>query len=552
VSAPASEALRGGAGSGFRVRLSALLAALIILLLTLLASLAVALVWREHQATLVRGDVQAQNAARTAAEHARWLIEANMQALSRLDDALGESPVPLWQAAGDDITELVEYVPEGTTISVVDSSGRTVLSSDPLSGRIQVADREYFQALQRGERTYISHLLNGRARGRKIFVVSRRIERNGEFLGAALSVVPVEVMSTFWETLNLGLDSSVGLIRQDGWLVARHPVPSDALDLSGHELFTKQLPQSPSGHYRSAASPADAIARIVGYQAVPGLPLIAVAGVSQEAVLGGFRRNLAIPLSVGIPLLVVLLALSFWGLKWLRREEHVRDQLAESVEQNRVLMREIHHRVKNNLQVVSSLVKMQPGPEEAKTEMARRIAAMAATYRHIYEGDRFDTVNLAEHARTIIDGLREEYGVSVGVEYDLEPLSVSTDVALPLALIISEVVANAFKHGFPDGRGGNLAVSLSCGSTETAILTIKDDGIGMAEAPKKGSLGMKLLSAFSQQLRGTHSFQGNGGTEFTLTFPMRDASPPNDRNREDAPAEAGKICPAARTGPASS
>jgi two-component sensor histidine kinase len=128
--------------------------------------------------------------------------------------------------------------------------------------------------------------------------------------------------------------------------------------------------------------------------------------------------------------------------------------------------------------------------------MARRIAAMAATYRHIYEGDRFDSVNLAEHARTIIDGLRDEYGVSVAVEYDLEPLSVTTDVALPLALIISEVAANAFKHGFPDGRGGNLAVSLSCGSPEAAILTIKDDGIGMAEAPRKDSLGMKLLSAF--------------------------------------------------------
>jgi two-component system, sensor histidine kinase PdtaS len=508
--------------SARRVSVSTVFAVLILSLLLLLSLVTALLVWREYHATLSQGDERAHNAAQTAAEYARWLIEANMSALSRLDDALGEG-TDWWNLPPvDNVNRYSELVPEGTSISVTDAAGITVLTSEPENPRPDLSDRDYFMALAEGQETYISRLVTGRMTGQKVFVVARRIEREGNFAGAALAEVPVQILAPFWISLGLGPSSSVGLINDEGWQVARHPVPEETLHFTDHVLFTEHLPRAPSGHYRSPASPVDAVGRIVGYHRVPGLPLVAVVGISQDTVLGGFRRNILISLVFGIPLLLLLGAVSVWGLGWLRREERTRIELAEALERNRMLLREIHHRVKNNLQVVTSLINMQPGSAEAKSEMSRRIAAMAVTYEHIYRGDQFDPVELSRHLPAVIDSLKESYGTAVAMSYDLEALRVPSDHALPLTLIASEVVANAFKHGFPEGGEGHVAVSLRRQDSGRACLAIADDGKGMDPSRQDGGLGMRLLRAYARQIGGDYSFEpaGDRGTRFVLDFPV--------------------------------
>src|SRR3546814_5671609 len=130
---------------------------------------------------------------------------------------------------------------------------------------------------------------------------AHRIERNGEFLGAAVIFVPAGLMADFWTTLDLGANSSVGLLRDDGWLIARHPVPDDTMNLADQPLFTDYLPNAPSGAYSSTASPADGVGRIVGYYRVPDLPVIAVAGLSSDAAMNRFWARLEFAGAIEVP-----------------------------------------------------------------------------------------------------------------------------------------------------------------------------------------------------------------------------------------------------------
>jgi hypothetical protein len=97
------------------------------------------------------------------------------------------------------------------------------------------------------------------------FYIARRIERNGQFHGVASIAIPVDKLGEFWSSMSLGPDSSVGVIRSDGWLVARYPSLETALNLSKNPLFTTHLPRKSSGFYHNATSAADGVARIVGY-----------------------------------------------------------------------------------------------------------------------------------------------------------------------------------------------------------------------------------------------------------------------------------------------
>lgn len=515
------------------VSVSRVFTALILLLLLLLVLITAVLIWREYHVALSNGDERAHNAAQTAAEHARWLIYANLSALSRVDDALGDGTDWWHLPPGDDANRFSELAPEGTSLWVTNAEGVTVLTSEPENPRIDVSDRDYVVALMDGQETFISRLVTGRVTEQRLFVVARRIEREGAFAGVAAASLPVHALAPFWLSLGLGPSSSVGLINDEGWQVARHPVPEETLNFTEHVLFTEHLPRASSGHYRFHASPVDAVARFVGYHRVTGLPLVAVVGISQETVLADFYRNRLISLSFGIPLLLLLAAVSVWGLRWLRREEQTRIELAQSLDQNRMLLREIHHRVKNNLQVVASLINMQPGAPEAKAEMGRRIAAMAATYEHIYRGDQFDRVDFSQHLPAVIDGLKEGYGAGVEIAYDLEPVGVPSDHVLPLTLIASEVAGNAFKHAFPDGRKGHVIVSLRR-QDGGAVLTIADNGVGTETPRESRGLGMKLLRAFSRQIEGEYAFDqvGDAGTRFVLSFPVafegRSDAPPRD------------------------
>jgi two-component sensor histidine kinase len=360
---------------------------------------------------------------------------------------------------------------------VFDAKGDSVLTNDPPAARVNVADREYFHALRAGSEWHIARLLTARVGPVKAFGIGRRIERNGRFMGVAIIAVRAELMAEFWSTLGLGQGSTVALVRDDGWLVARFPVPDDTIDLSASPLFTTHLPNAPEGSYSSGVSPADGVRRIVGYRRVPNAPLVAVAALA-------------------------------------------RAELAAALEQNRFLLRETHHRIKNNLQTVSSLVHLQPGTPEVKETMFRRLAAMSAVLEHIYRSDQYAVLDLSEYLPTLIAGLQVSHGSAATVEHRLAPMEIDADRAQALGLIVSEVVSNAFKHAFPNGRAGAITVELDRIDATTARLRITDDGIGFTAAPDTSGMGGRLVSGFVQRLDGESAYSSEGGTRFTLTFPL--------------------------------
>lgn len=497
---------------------------LLILLLTALACLHV---WNGYRHAIERGETRAVTAAQTTSAHVRWLMEANLQALARMDAEMIVEDGRLVGARPEGIAAIGASLPEDSSIRIFDADGTSVGATARGETRINIADREHFQALRDGREWQVSRLMLGRATGRKVFTVARAVRRDGEFLGAVVAIVPMETMRRFWSSLDLGPGSSVGLIRDDGWLIARHPEPEDAIDLSQHPLFTTHLAAAPTGFYHSNASPADGISRIVAYERVEGLPLVALVGVSRDWALARFRESATAIALFGIPLILALVAVTVWIAVLLRRDEQarrrdeeMRARLTQALEHNRMLVREAYHRVKNNLQAVSAMLQLGPGDPAAKAEMSRRIAAMAALQEQVYLSDQFETVRLDEHISGTVTRLREAQPDGAEMHCDLDPLEVPGDRALPLVLILSEVVSNALKHAFSDGRKGQIRIALRRAGAGRAVLSVADDGPGFVPDTTRRGLGMRLVDAFTQQVGGEAAFRVDGGTRFTLEFPV--------------------------------
>jgi two-component sensor histidine kinase len=219
--------------------------------------------------------------------------------------------------------------------------------------------------------------------------------------------------------------------------------------------------------------------------------------------------------------LIALLGVSAWASMLLMREEQAQKQLALALDRNRLLMKDIHHRVKNNMQIVSALVHLQPAPAEIKREMTRRLSAMAALHQQIYQSDDMETIDLAAYLRGLVEELKGSYGSQATIVYDLEPFHADRDLALPLALMTSEAMSNAFKYAFPAGVAGTIKVTLRRTENGATMLRVQDDGVGFDPASQVPSLGTRLIEAFAKQIGGAYTLTSHGGTTFTLTFPRR-------------------------------
>jgi len=207
--------------------------------------------------------------------------------------------------------------------------------------------------------------------------------------------------------------------------------------------------------------------------------------------------------------------------------------LVDSLAQKDSLMREIHHRVKNNLQVISSLLNMQqralsdPAARAAMTDTRQRIAALALIYRALYQGPDLKRVDLREFLEELIAQLitgEPGRGGPIRTVLEVDPLIIDPDRLAPLALFAVEAITNAMKHGVGQA-GGVLTVAFVVRGAQ-AELAISDTGAGLDAAPKVGQgVGRTLMTAFARQLRGEVAFCANpgGGVTAQLIFPTPDA-----------------------------
>lgn len=212
------------------------------------------------------------------------------------------------------------------------------------------------------------------------------------------------------------------------------------------------------------------------------------------------------------------------------------DNLAKLMEQREAtrtaLAHEVHHRVKNNLQIITSLLNMQasrianPATREALGQTRARIGALALIHRILYEQDDDGSAATLDIALLIAE-LCSQFRVwnrertEIDFSCHADTLAVPLDNALPLALFAVEAVTNAYAYAFPVGRSGAVALRFSIDPADQAVLSVVDDGIGFDSIANDDSLGRELMQGFAKQLGGSCKISSTaGGTEARLEYPL--------------------------------
>ncbi|HAA27382.1 MAG TPA: hypothetical protein DCE56_06485 [Cyanobacteria bacterium UBA8553] len=205
-------------------------------------------------------------------------------------------------------------------------------------------------------------------------------------------------------------------------------------------------------------------------------------------------------------------------------------QLQESLQEKEVLLQEIHHRVKNNLQVICSLLDLQsqyikePAMRDMFRESYNRVKSMALVHEKLYQHRNFARINFAEYIESLTQDLFYAYRVKashVTRELDIEEITLNIDTTIPCALIINELVSNALKYAFPDNQEGTISVALHTEESQQLTLTVKDSGKGLPkdfDFNTTKSLGLQLVKVLTNQLQGTLEIDSKSGTEFRISF----------------------------------
>ncbi|MDZ7772189.1 MAG: PAS domain S-box protein [Balneolaceae bacterium] len=225
-------------------------------------------------------------------------------------------------------------------------------------------------------------------------------------------------------------------------------------------------------------------------------------------------------------------------------------QLQESLKEKETLLAEVHHRVKNNLAVVSGMMQLQAFGEEDDTVRSKlhdsvgRIKTMALIHELLYQSESFSRLDSSENIEKLVEEIARSHGPSVelDVEFELQKVELNINQAMPVCLIVNEVVTNIYKHAFEAGDSGMLRVSTGTGTSastdQTFRLEITDDGKGLPddfpESAENGSLGLQLIDTLAEQLDAEYRYRSGGGedgedgeTVFSLTFEKTDVRGPS-------------------------
>ncbi len=202
----------------------------------------------------------------------------------------------------------------------------------------------------------------------------------------------------------------------------------------------------------------------------------------------------------------------------------------QALQDKEVLIREIHHRVKNNLQIISSIINLQriridnPAIESVFNEMQRRIMAISSIHHKLYQGDSVSLINMKEYLTEIVDSIHQAFddqGMEVIYQISIQNIKLDIDVAVSLGLIVNELVTNAYKYAFKPGNKNHLTIDLIVTGIHQFQLIVGDSGPGLPEGfviDKSESLGMRMVSLLTRQLKGTIKIQNQNGAILVIEF----------------------------------
>ncbi|MEO7273986.1 MAG: PAS domain S-box protein [Vicinamibacterales bacterium] len=214
----------------------------------------------------------------------------------------------------------------------------------------------------------------------------------------------------------------------------------------------------------------------------------------------------------------------------ITRRKLVEEKVKASLREKEVLLKEIHHRVKNNLQIVSTLLNLQSGYTRDPATLAMfqesrgRVRSMALIHERLYRSDDLSRVDFAGYTRQLVDDLYRAYNLSdenVRLELDVDVPELGIDVAVPCGLLLNELITNCLKYAFVDAAAGRLRVGLHR-TGGVNVLTVSDDGVGFPatiDFRNTASFGLQLVNTLVDQLDGEITMAGGPGTTFTVRFP---------------------------------
>lgn len=215
-------------------------------------------------------------------------------------------------------------------------------------------------------------------------------------------------------------------------------------------------------------------------------------------------------------------------------DEKTRD-LREALREKEVLVKEVHHRVKNNLAVISGLLQMQewesedPATRDVLKDSQMRIQSISLVHEKLYRSDNMAQVNFREYAGELLSAIASTYGHrrdQVELRTDIADIPLSVNLAIPTSLIMNELVTNAYKHGFREGGSGHISVCVETDGSHLK-LEVRDSGAGLPDdfcEGSRNSLGMSLVSTLIRQLSGEMDSFNDGGAVFRITYPLKSDS----------------------------
>lgn len=457
-------------------------------------------------------------------------------------------------------------------ITLIAPDGRPVCSAIPNTSGANASDRGFFEALRNGAESTFSRVYFGPISRRPVIVAARRMETSEDgFAGVVAVSVDLRAAASRMRSDTLPARAAIALIDAGG-VTPLADQGSNAPRFDEAFLEDVILVGAPGEPVRvPERNFAPGYAVIAAPLIEDQLGLLLAAPVSEINAWGGIDilGTLLIPAIMWLMALAcVWIAIDLFVLRWLtylgrmarlygggrfdlpasraRSAPYEVRQLADTmermaasldrqtreledvIEQRGALLREIHHRVKNNLQIIVSLLNLQAGRLEdegaraALYEARRRINALALVHRSLYEAEDLRVIEMAaflgELVRNLADVSRDERRIDAVV--DCDHIAFPPDRAAPLALFVTEAVTNAYKHAFTGRKAGRIQVSLRCLDGD-CVVSVADDGTGLARPAVSGT-GQSLMRAFATQLGGTieDGVTEAGGHRITLRFSL--------------------------------
>lgn len=493
------------------------------------------------------------------------------------DPAIKEMEVP---ACRDVLQRALENFPEYISISATDRSGAVNCTTAATGAPVNLTHRRWFQEAIASPGFTLSDYTVSQDLAEPVIVAASPIRDDSNEIKGVLHIeIDLDWLSLFVRASGVPPDASVFLLDKNGIVLTSPKFELDQIETMPNAATLQRVADRQLTDFEAISN--DGQKRVYSSVALPHGNVIVLFGLPSATTLGWIERDLLTRLLslaaiwlAGI--LAAVIGTRLWVTRWIsqlrrtaraysrgdfsarvdfsrapvelrdlgttlvnmadRLEVRERD-LRQSLEQKDTLLKEIHHRVKNNLQTITSLLNIKlrsvtsDQAHQALEEVQTRVRALGLVHHYLYESEDVRFVELKLFVGELCQVLHDTLGGAgrvIPIEADVDNITITAERAVPIALLITEAVTNSYKHAFPDGRSGRIRVAIRKRDEASAQLTISDDGVGYgagADLPTTvvagRGVGLSLISAFARQLGEELVVCGPPGTTISLRLRLQ-------------------------------